>query len=132
MAIDLKGMGRKELEALRKRVETQLVRFYKADKKAALKAAEQAARKHGFDLSALTGAEARPQKKEKPTGPKSPPKYAHPENAAVTWTGRGRQPAWIKEGLAAGKSLDDFLIAKKAAPKKKKAPPKKAPAVPAA
>jgi DNA-binding protein H-NS len=36
--------------------------------------------------------------------------YRHPENADQTWSGRGRQPDWMKEALAAGKSKDDFLI----------------------
>ncbi len=33
------------------------------------------------------------------------PKYRHPENTEITWSGRGRKPAWIVEGLEAGKSL---------------------------
>ena len=38
------------------------------------------------------------------------PKYRHPENAAITWSGRGRRPGWIKEAQAKGQSFDDFLI----------------------
>ena len=30
-------------------------------------------------------------------------------NGEKEWSGRGRRPAWILEGLAAGKSLDDFV-----------------------
>lgn len=37
-------------------------------------------------------------------------RYQHPADNAQTWTGRGRQPKWIAEGLAGGKSLDDFRI----------------------
>jgi DNA-binding protein H-NS len=37
----------------------------------------------------------------------------------VTWSGRGRQPGWIKEALAKGKGLDDFLIGKATGRKKK-------------
>lgn len=39
-------------------------------------------------------------------------KYANPENAADTWTGRGRKPQWCVEHLAAGGTLDDLLISK--------------------
>jgi DNA-binding protein H-NS len=39
------------------------------------------------------------------------PKYEHPENPALTWSGRGRQPDWFKEALGAGHSRDDLLIA---------------------
>lgn len=37
-------------------------------------------------------------------------KFRNPADEAQTWTGRGRQPKWIAEGLAGGKSLDDFRI----------------------
>lgn len=34
--------------------------------------------------------------------------YRNPADAAQTWSGRGRQPKWIAEALAAGRSLDEF------------------------
>lgn len=37
------------------------------------------------------------------------PKYKDPVTGA-TWTGRGRSPKWIVEGLAAGKTREDFAI----------------------
>jgi DNA-binding protein H-NS len=37
-------------------------------------------------------------------------RFRNPADASQTWTGRGRQPKWIAEGLAGGKSLDDFRI----------------------
>jgi len=44
------------------------------------------------------------------SGKKVQPQYQNPADNAQTWTGRGRQPKWIAEGLAGGKSLDDFKI----------------------
>jgi DNA-binding protein H-NS len=38
------------------------------------------------------------------------PTYRNPRNSAETWTGRGRQPKWVREALAAGACLDDLLI----------------------
>jgi DNA-binding protein H-NS len=38
------------------------------------------------------------------------PKYRNPENAAETWSGRGAQPKWLKELVARGRALDEFLI----------------------
>lgn len=38
-------------------------------------------------------------------------KYApihHPDVPGLAWSGRGRHPNWMKELLAAGKSLDDL------------------------
>lgn len=38
------------------------------------------------------------------------PKYQHPDNCQLQWTGRGRQPLWVAELLASGKTLDSLLI----------------------
>ncbi|MBD8542379.1 H-NS histone family protein [Oxalobacteraceae sp. CFBP 8755] len=34
--------------------------------------------------------------------------YTNPDDSAQQWSGRGRQPAWVKAWLAAGKSLEDI------------------------
>lgn len=48
--------------------------------------------------------------KSKNSGKKVQAQYQNPADNAQTWTGRGRQPRWIAEGLAGGKSLADFKI----------------------
>ena len=48
--------------------------------------------------------------KSKANGKKVQAQYQNPADTGQTWTGRGRQPKWIAEGLAGGKSLDDFRI----------------------
>lgn len=37
-------------------------------------------------------------------------RYRHPDNAAQQWTGRGRQPKWVKEWVEGGKSLDKLRV----------------------
>lgn len=44
------------------------------------------------------------------SGQKVQPQYHNPTDKSQTWTGRGRQPKWVAEGLARGKSLEDFRI----------------------
>lgn len=39
------------------------------------------------------------------------PKYRNP-STGETWTGRGLKPRWLSEALAAGKSIEEFLIQK--------------------
>jgi DNA-binding protein H-NS len=39
------------------------------------------------------------------------PKYQNPMRPFETWSGRGKQPRWLKEQLISGKSLEDFRIA---------------------
>jgi len=36
-------------------------------------------------------------------------KYRDPESAQ-TWTGRGKQPVWLRDKLAAGARLEDFAV----------------------
>jgi DNA-binding protein H-NS len=37
-------------------------------------------------------------------------RFQHPENAGQQWTGRGRQPLWVKEWVEAGNSLDALRV----------------------
>ena len=37
-------------------------------------------------------------------------RYRHPDNSAQKWTGRGRQPKWVKEWVDGGKSLDQLRV----------------------
>jgi DNA-binding protein H-NS len=37
-------------------------------------------------------------------------RYRHPDNSAQQWTGRGRQPKWVKEWVEGGKSLDKLRV----------------------
>jgi DNA-binding protein H-NS len=101
--IDLSDMSLDELKKLQKDVTKAIDTFKERQRLEALAAVEAKAREMGFSLSELTGG-------TKKGGSAGVPKYVHPENPALTWTGRGRQPRWIKEGLESGKSLDDFLI----------------------
>jgi len=110
MKNDLKSMTRKELEKLRSDIDKALERLVAEEKKKAIEAAEKAARAHGFSLSDLAGDAKAPVKKPRKPMPKPAPKYKNPANPEQTWTGRGRQPVWFREALAAGKSPDDLAI----------------------
>ncbi|MBF9035345.1 H-NS histone family protein [Rhodobacterales bacterium HKCCE2091] len=100
----LDKMSRDELLKLRKSVDDAIRNSEKQAKKDALAAAQKAAAQFGFSLDELSGG------KKPASAPKSAPKYANPADATQTWTGRGRQPAWIKEALASGKKLEDMAI----------------------
>jgi len=48
-----------------------------------------------------------------PKEPKAQPretKFRHPDDETKQWSGRGRQPGWVKDWLATGRSLDDAKI----------------------
>ena len=43
-------------------------------------------------------------------GTAAPPRYRNPLDASQTWSGRGRQPRWVSEALAEGKTLDELKV----------------------
>ena len=59
----------------------------------------------GLAVPAGRTAEAAPKKPRKPVAPK----YRN-LTGPQTWTGRGAQPVWFREALAAGISKEDMLI----------------------
>ena len=40
----------------------------------------------------------------------SAPKFQHPSNPDLTWSGRGRRPRWVTEALETGRPLDDLRV----------------------
>ncbi len=110
MKIDLKSMTRKELEKLLSDIDRELQRTIERDKKAATAAARKAAREHGFELSEIADAPKLAKSQKKPTKKSAVPKYANPADKGQNWTGKGRQPQWYKDKIAAGKTPDDLLI----------------------
>ncbi|NNF24558.1 MAG: H-NS histone family protein [Rhodobacteraceae bacterium] len=108
MKPDLKSMTERELQKLRGDVDKALSRIQKTKVDDARKAAAAAAKKFGFSLDEIVGGQ-KPVRAKKPKT-KSAPKYRNPKDASQTWTGRGRQPGWIKDILKAGKSLDTVKI----------------------
>ncbi|MBO6922939.1 MULTISPECIES: H-NS family nucleoid-associated regulatory protein [Paracoccaceae] len=101
--LNLEKLTVKELRQLQRDAAKAIAGYEDRKRAEAIAELEAVAQKHGYKLSDLVSG-------KKATKTASPAKYRHPENPAMTWTGRGRQPNWIKEGLAAGKSLGDFAI----------------------
>ena len=59
---------------------------------------EAKAKEAGFSLDDFVGGKTRGGR----SGKRGAPKYRHPANDSITWTGKGRQPAWFKEHVDAG------------------------------
>lgn len=62
------------------------------------------------------------QNEERPRRPYPPvqPKYQNPKNPSETWSGRGKQPRWLKAQLRAGKKLNDLLIDRSSAQRRRR------------
>jgi DNA-binding protein H-NS len=102
--LSLEKMTLNELKALAKDID-KAIKTYEARKLIEARVALEAkARELGVSLEAVFG----PKIGRRKTVASS--KYRHPENSALTWTGRGRVPNWVSDHEAKGGSRDDLLI----------------------
>ena len=101
-SIALKSMSIDELWSLREQVDSILSR----------KIAEEKATLEGR-LRSLNITDAIDPVRPRRPYPKVLPKYQNPKNPAETWSGRGRQPHWVRVQLKACKRLEDFLIVRR-------------------
>jgi DNA-binding protein H-NS len=105
---DLSKLSLEELTSLKADVDKAIQNYETRKRNEALAAAEAAAQAAGYSLSDLMAGSRLGKKKTA-----SPPKYQHPENPELTWSGRGRQPRWLKEAVEAGQAQEEFLINKR-------------------
>lgn len=102
---DLHKMSLAELKQLQKDV-AQAIEGYNARQKEEARAVLEAkAKELGFNLAEFVAAG-----KKRSAKPAGPAKFRHPENPALTWTGRGRRPNWVSAALEQGKSLEDLTV----------------------
>ncbi|WP_149141713.1 H-NS family nucleoid-associated regulatory protein [Gemmobacter caeruleus] len=102
--MDLNALSLKELKDLQAQVARAIASFEERKKKEALAELEDRARQMGFSLSELLGTPV--ARKRAPAAAK----YANPENAAETWSGRGRKPRWFEAALKAGRAPEEMSV----------------------
>lgn len=102
---DLKELGIEELQRLSNLVSRVLDDRIHAERVAVERRILDEANRYGIDLSKLNAGKPRSRRPQK-----GPAKYADPNNPVRTWTGTGRQPAWVQLHIKEGGTLDDLLI----------------------
>lgn len=118
---DLSALSLSELRELESEVQAAITEKEAAEKAAILAEFEQRAKSSGFSLADIfalpTRSMFRPKKDKAEKVEASgkgrgsvAPKYRNPENSLETWSGRGRQPVWVRDQIAGGKTLDDLAI----------------------
>jgi len=100
----LSSMSLEELKTLQKEVTAAIADYHDRQKAEARHELEELAREKGFTFAELASMTSK--KPRKPVAAK----YANPANTSMTWSGRGRRPAWFIEALEGGKSLKDMEI----------------------
>jgi DNA-binding protein H-NS len=104
--MDLTGLSVADLRALQEQINQEMK---KREDQEVAKAREQIlaiAQSIGIPLKDLLASSARVKAPTKSV----PVRYRHPTNASLKWSGRGRQPQWVKELIGSGRSLDDLRV----------------------
>jgi DNA-binding protein H-NS len=95
--INLNAMSPPELKRLQKAIAKAIGSYSERRKRHALTVLEARAQEFGFSLADLMGGK-KARNSRRPAGPK----FRHPENPDITWSGRGRQPGWFRACKDAG------------------------------
>lgn len=108
MSVDLNNLSVKQLNDLILKAEDRK-KAVSAEKLEKVKEKIRAlAKAEGFTVEELFGLGRRGAARKTV---KVKPKYRNPADAGQTWSGRGRQPVWYRDAVAAGKKEKDLLIA---------------------
>jgi len=106
MSIELESLDLNELRALAARAQKLAEAKLRNRADDVRRKLISIAKEEGFDAYALFGTEDAPKKVRRP----AKQKYRNPDDHAQTWTGRGKNPNWVKAALARGLTLQDLLI----------------------
>ena len=107
--MDLSNMSLGDLRNLQEQVKQEMK---KREHQEVQKAREQImaiAQSVGLPLKDLINANARGAKSAQAGGSVAV-RYRNPADASQQWTGRGRQPNWVKEWVEGGKSIDQLRV----------------------
>lgn len=101
--IDLSKLSIEELETLVRDAQAEIVARREAERERVLQQVRELAQSIGMSVEELL-------KMEKGGRGRAivEAKYRHPENAELTWSGRGKRPQWVTDALEAGKTLEDL------------------------
>lgn len=106
--VDLSKLTIEELQSLAREIENEIVTRREADRERVLQQMRDLAASVGMTLEDFLRQE-RGRGRAMPAG--GAVKYRHPDDPALTWSGRGKRPNWVNDALASGKTLADLQAA---------------------
>ncbi|AAQ59038.1 H-NS histone family protein [Chromobacterium violaceum] len=101
--MDLSKLEFTELVALKADVENEIKRREVEEKSKAKKQIIELARAYGLSVEDVLSKAVAVRKPVEA-------KYRHPSDSNLTWTGRGRKPAWVQAWIDSGKKLEALAI----------------------
>jgi len=109
---NINKMSFAEMQQMQLELSSKMDEMREDTKKSLLEKWESEAKENGMTVFEVCGFQDSGTVKAASQRKKAPVKYMDAENPGNTWTGRGRQPRWLTEAIANGKSVEDFLIEK--------------------
>ena len=100
--MDISNLSVSELKSVLEKIPAEINRREKQEKARIRQELEALAAKSGYSLDELLNEASEKVRKVVKV---VPVKYRHPQDSSLAWTGRGRQPKWVVEFLAAGGAL---------------------------
>jgi DNA-binding protein H-NS len=103
--MDLSNLSVKDLRALQEQVKQEIKKREHEDVAKAREQILAIAQSVGIPLKELIGSNARSK-----TTAAVAVRYRHPSDASLQWTGRGRQPKWVKDWVESGQALSALRV----------------------
>lgn len=98
--IDLENASLADLKAAQESITTAIRKRMDTERSEALKAIKKLMDEYSIEPTDLGGKQKRQVK----------PAFIHPEKPDLTWAGRGKKPAWVKELEGQGVALESLRV----------------------
>jgi DNA-binding protein H-NS len=106
---DLSNFSLADLRSLQEQIKQEMKNREAQDVQKAREQILAIAQSVGVPLAELMGKAGKGGNKKGPSGTVAV-RFQNPENVSQQWTGRGRQPKWVKEWVEGGKPLDALRV----------------------
>ncbi|GAB2850506.1 H-NS histone family protein [Pseudoduganella ginsengisoli] len=104
--MDLSNMSTAQLRQLQEQLKKELTQRETQERAQAIEKILAIAKSVGATVEELVAGA-----KLKAPGAEVAPRYRNPADAGQQWTGRGRQPKWVKDWVEAGNDIEGLRIA---------------------
>jgi DNA-binding protein H-NS len=108
--MDLSNMSLGDLRNLQEQIKQEMKQREQQDLQKAREQIMAIAQSVGVPLKDLIATSGRGAKAGGKSSGSVAVRYRNPDDESQQWTGRGRQPKWVKEWVEGGKSLDKLRV----------------------